>query len=215
MIIFGDGIADAAGLVAVVRDIVQLRGEMDVAAVVEAVINTGDGADLSAQVRGAGTGDAVGTGGAVGRGAKYFIVAVTDGHQRLALFDAAVAAGLEPASAIHPRAIVARDVTVEPGCIIAAGAVVNPAATLGRAVVIGIGATVDHHCSLAAGVTIGAGCHLAGAVTVGAGSTLQAGVNVRDHVTIGSDVAVHVGSVVVCDLADGVTAAGIPARPTV
>ncbi len=145
-------------------------------------------------------------------GARHFLVAVESGPHRLDLFHKAVAAGLTPVSAVHPRAVIAADAIIGAGCIIAAGVIVNPGARLGEAVCIGIGATIDHHCNLGDGVTIGSGCHLAGGVTVGRGSELRLGVVVRDHTAIGDNVIVRAGAVVVSSLPDGVIADGIPAR---
>src|SRR3954471_22418789 len=73
-------------------------------------------------------------------------------------------------NAIHPRATVARSVTLGSGVAVMAGAVVNPDTTLGDHCVINTGTTVDHDCLIGAYAHIAPGAHLAGGVQVGDGA---------------------------------------------
>src|SRR3990167_8983226 len=49
-------------------------------------------------------------------------------------------------AAIHPSAIIAKQVPVGVGAVIMAGAIVQPRAVIGRHVILNTGATVDHDC---------------------------------------------------------------------
>ena len=62
------------------------------------------------------------------------------------------------------------------------------------------------------GVHICPGAHLAGEVSVGSRSWIGIGSSVIQQVHIGSDVIVGAGAVVLRDLPNNVTAAGVPAR---
>ena len=53
---------------------------------------------------------------------------------------------------------------------------------------------------------------LAGEVEVGDRSWIGIGASVIQQIRIGADVTVGAGAAVVCDLPDGVTAVGVPAR---
>jgi acetyltransferase-like isoleucine patch superfamily enzyme len=62
------------------------------------------------------------------------------------------------------------------------------------------------------GVHVCPGAHLAGAVRIGDRSWIGIAATVRQGITIGRDVMVGAGAVVVADVADGLTVAGVPAR---
>lgn len=122
-------------------------------------------------------------------------------------------AGARLARVIHPRATVSPHAEIGVGSVVFAGAVVNIGARLGRAVIVNTGAVVDHDCVLADGVHVAPGAHLAGGVVVGAESWIGVGAAVREYMTIGARVMVGAGAVVVKPVADGLTVAGVPARP--
>jgi UDP-perosamine 4-acetyltransferase len=94
-----------------------------------------------------------------------------------------------------------------------AGAVVNADSIIDDLAIINTGATVDHDCRVGRAVHIGPQCALAGNVVVGAGSFLGVGCKLIPGVRIGEHATVAAGAVVVSDIADGVTAMGVPAKP--
>lgn len=121
--------------------------------------------------------------------------------------------GFSFVSVVHPSAVVAQDVLTGEGAQIMAGAVVQPGAKIGRNAIINTRAVVDHDTQIANHVHVATGVVIAGGVTIGEASHIGAGAVVIQNVTIGRKVLVAAGAVVVLDLADGVTVAGIPARP--
>ena len=114
---------------------------------------------------------------------------------------------------IHPKAWVSPSASLGPGAVIFAQAAVQAQASLGTGVIANTGCSVDHDVVLADGVHVCPGARLAGEVNVGARSWIGIGASVIQQARIGSDVTVGAGAVVVQDLADGVTAVGVPARP--
>jgi sugar O-acyltransferase (sialic acid O-acetyltransferase NeuD family) len=123
-----------------------------------------------------------------------------------------IAQGLNLATLIHPLAIVSGYSEISPGSVVMAGAVINPFAKIGMASIVNTSATVDHDCMIEYGVHISPGVNIAGAVIVGALTWLGIGANIKQCVSIGRQVVVGAGSVVVNDIPDGLTVVGVPAK---
>jgi sugar O-acyltransferase (sialic acid O-acetyltransferase NeuD family) len=121
-------------------------------------------------------------------------------------------AGAHLATIIHPHATISRHASIGRGTVVFAGAVVNVGAHVGAACIVNTGATIDHDCQLADGVHISPGANLAGAVKIGQCTWIGANAGVRQQITVGTNVVVGVGSVVVSDQPDGITAVGNPAK---
>lgn len=144
-------------------------------------------------------------------GVRHAVVGIGDCAARLRLAEAVSEKGFTLATAIHPRAIVADDVTVGGGTVVCAGAVVNPGSRIGANVIVNTSASVDHECIVEDGAHIGPGAHLGGRVHVKRAAWVGIGAAVKDGVTIGAGSIVGAGAVVLRDIPDGVVAYGIPA----
>ncbi len=114
---------------------------------------------------------------------------------------------------IHPSAIIAQDVTIGSGAQVMAGAVVQTNATLEENTLINTRSSIDHDCVIGAHTHIAPGVTLSGNVRIGKSSHIGTGATVIQAVEIGDNVVVGAGAVVVRDLADGVKAVGVPAKP--
>lgn len=114
--------------------------------------------------------------------------------------------------AIHPRAVVARDVVVGMGTVVMAGAVINTGSRLGRFAVVNTGAILDHDTVLADGVHISPGCHLAGKVTCDEDVFIGTGANIIPRIRIGARAVVGAGATVIANVPSDVLVAGCPAR---
>lgn len=199
----------ASGHASVVADILRSRGEYEIAGFLDDTTPArGDGEFCGAPVLG-------------GReqldtlprmGIEHLIFGFGNCEARLRLSELARAKGFTIATAIHPRAVVASDVTVGYGTVVAAGAVVNPGAKIGHDVIINTCASVDHDCVVGDGAHISPGAHLAGGVSVGRGAWVGIGAAVVDRARIGAGTTIGAGAVVVDDIPEGVVASGVPAR---
>jgi len=116
-------------------------------------------------------------------------------------------------NAVHPQAIIAKSVKLGVGVVVAAGAIINPDTVIGDHVIINTAASVDHDCEIKAFCHIAPGTHLGGGVKVGQGTLIGIGATVHPYCTIGRNVIVGAGAVVVDDIPDDVTVVGVPARP--
>lgn len=137
---------------------------------------------------------------------------VGDTRPRRRLYEKARQKGFEIVQAIHPQAVVAPSVAIGHGPTIMAGAVINAAAKLGDNVIVNTGAIVEHDCIIGDHVHVATGAQLASTVQVGTGAHIGAGATVRQCITIGEGAIVGAGAVVVKDVPNDVTVAGVPAR---
>lgn len=140
------------------------------------------------------------------------VVAIGHAATRLHWQQRLLAAGYELPLLIHPTAWVSPSARLAPGTVVFAQAAVQSQAAIGAAAILNTGCSVDHDAVLADAVHLCPGARLAGEVRVGARSWIGIGASVIQQIRIGADVTVGAGAAVVCDLPDGVTAVGVPAR---
>ena len=141
-----------------------------------------------------------------------FLVAIGDNKVRKGIFEKMCDSGWSPVAVSHPAAIVAPDVTIGAGTVIMAGAIINPATIVGENCIINTGATIDHDCEIGSHSHIAPGCNLAGTVTTGTGVFLGIGAKVIPGIKIGQWSRAGAGAVVIENVPEEATVAGVPAR---
>jgi sugar O-acyltransferase (sialic acid O-acetyltransferase NeuD family) len=140
------------------------------------------------------------------------IVAVGDNQARSKIFSRLKDMGIKIENAIHPGAIIARDVTFGEGVVVASGVKINTGTKIGNDVIINTGVIIDHdiviedHVHLSPGVKISGGVNIKRYSHIGLGVTIFSRINIGENVTIGG------GAVVLEDIPDNVTAVGLPAK---
>lgn len=142
------------------------------------------------------------------------VIRIGDKRLRQRLFDQLRAQGEQIVTIIHPRAVIAPDVTVGAGAVIFVGVVVNAGSTIGENVVLNTGCTVDHHNFIADHAHIAPGVHLDGDVRIGEGAFVGIGATVMPQRRVGVWSIIGAGALVHRDVPDCVTAIGVPARFT-
>ena len=146
-----------------------------------------------------------------GSGVRY-LLGVGSGEVRRALDGRFTAAGLEPATAVHPAAVVGSEVLLAPGVVVLAGAVVATNTRLGRHTHVHRSANVGHDCVLGAFVTVNPSASVSGDcvveddVLVGVGASVLQGLTLRRGATVGG------GACVVKDVPEKTVVKGVPAR---
>jgi sugar O-acyltransferase (sialic acid O-acetyltransferase NeuD family) len=135
------------------------------------------------------------------------------GNNRLRRKFAAIACsnGAKLSTFIHPEASVGLRLTLGEGVIVMRGAMVSNRATIGKGSVILNGATVPHDCVIGDFVNICDGSTL-GACRIGDDTFVGMGVSINTGITIGRNVLVGLGAVVVHNIPDNVVIYGVPAR---
>jgi sugar O-acyltransferase (sialic acid O-acetyltransferase NeuD family) len=114
--------------------------------------------------------------------------------------------------AIHPQAIIGKNVTIKAGVAIMPGVIANANAFIGPFTILNTGSTLGHDCimeefsSLAPGVNIAGNVTLKKCASVGIGSCVAGGLSIGKHSHIGA------GSTVVKDINSFKIAYGNPAK---
>ncbi|UPJ53593.1 hypothetical protein IVB30_21170 [Bradyrhizobium sp. 200] len=122
----------------------------------------------------------------------------------------AVGAILPPC--VAPNAFVARDAEVESGAVICAGALVGSKARIGRDTIINSLSSVDHDCVLGDLSQVAAGVTFGGTVTTGFNCFFGIKSAIISNKTIGDNVQIMAGSLIVSNVESNVMMGGNPAR---
>lgn len=141
------------------------------------------------------------------------LLAVGDPHLRARLATRYRDAGVPFARFIHPSAEVGSHTTIGEGSIVSSGAMVMNNSRLGDFTNIDRRAMVGHDCHIDDFGTLHPAAVVSGRVSVGSHSRLGTCSCVLPDVVIGSSVMIGAGAVVVSSVPDGITVAGVPARP--
>lgn len=113
---------------------------------------------------------------------------------------------------IHPRAVVSPSATLGDGCLVLANAVIGPDAVLGDGVSVWTNAVLEHHAQAGAFASLAPGALTGGGSRLGARSFLGLNATVKHQVSIGDDIVVGCGALVIDDLIGPCIAIGVPAR---
>ncbi|MFH1422154.1 MAG: acetyltransferase [Planctomycetota bacterium] len=145
-------------------------------------------------------------------GAKFFHVACGDNKVRKELFTLAAESGLTPLTVIHPKAFISRSASIDTGSCICMGAIIGIKVLIHSGVIVNTGAIIDHDCCVGAFSHIAPGVTIAGSVDIGVCTFVATGARIVNNVKIGNNVIIGAGSVVLSDVPDAQTVAGVPAK---
>ena len=117
-------------------------------------------------------------------------------------------------NAIHPSAIVGKDVIIGYGNVFMPGSVVNANSIIHDFCIVNTNASIDHDGIMASYSSLAPNACLGGNVYIGRFSAICLGANVIGNITIGEHTLVGAGALVLTDLEDLLIAHGSPARKT-
>jgi sugar O-acyltransferase (sialic acid O-acetyltransferase NeuD family) len=140
------------------------------------------------------------------------ILAIGNNLTRSSLFKSFQIAGVSLAKAIHPSAVIAKNVSLGSGTVVCAGVVVNTGSSIGANVILNTACSVDHHNHVGDHVHIAPGAHTGGDVQIGNGSLIGMGAIVMPQRRVGAWSTVGAGSLVYENVMDGETVMGVPAK---
>lgn len=147
-------------------------------------------------------------------GFRAGLVAINDNFRRHAVVQKVLSLvpDFQFVSAIHPSAILGRDVTIGAGSMVLAGTNLSTGVILGEHVVVNSRASVDHDTVLEAFTSVGPGAILAGNILVKRGAVIALGAKIIQRIEIGEHALVGAGALVVRNIPAEVVAFGTPAK---
>ncbi len=141
------------------------------------------------------------------------VVGIGDNRIRRQKLQDLDAAGASVVSVIHPAAKVSPYAKLGSGVVVFANAVINADAVVGTGAIINTGAVVEHDCRVGECVHVSPNATLAGGVLLGQLVWVGANACIKQLTSIGDEVVVGMGSVVLQNVVAGMVVAGNPARP--
>lgn len=146
------------------------------------------------------------------RAENQFVIGIGDPKARALVAKKLDELSVTYARAVHPSAVLYREVSLEDGAVVAAGVVVAAATRLGRHTLLNLNATIGHDCTLSSFSTVGPGANVGGNVRMGDGAFVGLNGTVLPGRNLGAWSTLGAGSVLLEDLREGATAFGVPAR---
>lgn len=113
---------------------------------------------------------------------------------------------------IHKNATVSPYANIALGTCVMAGAIINPGAFIGKNCIINTGAVIEHDCTVQRNTHISPRACVAGGVNIGYNTHIGMGSSIIQTVHIGNNVIIGAGAVVLENIADNVTAVGVPSK---
>ena len=110
------------------------------------------------------------------------IIAMGDNKNRAYFYNYVLKTGLKVINAIHPHALIARDVTIGDGVVIAPGAIIGTYTSIGNNVIINTGVILEHNNTVGDHVHISPGANIAGNVSIKKYTHIGLGVSAIDNV---------------------------------
>ena len=141
-----------------------------------------------------------------------FFVAIGNGVTRKKVMENIQALGGTIATLIHPKAVIAKGVTLGEGTVVMAGAVIEPRAQVGKGCIVNTSSSLNHDVVLGDFVHVAVGAHLAGTVKVGDICWIGIGAVIKNNVNVCSQAFIGAGCVVIKDINEVGTYVGVPAK---
>lgn len=144
---------------------------------------------------------------------KYFyFIAIGNNERRKIWFDRLIKRSLRLINVVDKSAIVSGRATIGTGCFIGKMAIVNSKACVGNDCIVNTKSLIEHGCHVGDHVNISTNSVINGDVEVGEGSFVGSCSVTIGQKKIGCWSTVGAGAVVIDNVGDGVTVAGVPAK---
>lgn len=115
---------------------------------------------------------------------------------------------------IHPNVISGKSeyVKLGEGCIVCAGNIITTNIEIGKYVILNLACTVGHEAAIGDFSSFMPTCNISGGAKIGESTFWGTGARIINHKVVGNNVTIGAGAVVIDNIPDNVTAAGVPAK---
>jgi len=113
---------------------------------------------------------------------------------------------------IHPKAVVAKDVTLGDGNVVMAGAIINSSTKIKNHCILNTNSSIDHDGLMSDFSSIAPNTTVGGSVEIGDYSAIGIGANIFDSIKIGCNCVIGGGSLVCNDTKDNSIYYGSPSK---
>ncbi|AIZ42288.1 acetyltransferase [Cellulophaga baltica] len=115
-------------------------------------------------------------------------------------------------NAIHPTAVLGKNVALGNGIVVMPGAIINSDAVIGDSCIVNTNASVGHEAILKDFSSISPGVKIGGNFNLGFCSAISIGATVIENITIGDNTIIGAGAVVTKNFPNCIVAYGSPAK---
>ena len=115
-------------------------------------------------------------------------------------------------NAIHPRANIAKDVSIGEGTVIMAGVTINPSAFIGKHCILNTNSSLDHDSKMADFSSLAPNVTTGGNINIGLFTAISIGTAIINKLSIGNHTVIGAGSTVLKDIESCKVAYGTPAK---
>ncbi|MEK5491321.1 acetyltransferase [Paenibacillus sp. FSL R7-0297] len=145
---------------------------------------------------------------------EYSAVFVAIGNNKLRMYwlERLEEEGCSVATIIHPYSVISSFSSLGKGSVAQAGVIVNANSSIGKGNILNTSSTIDHDCVLGDGIHISPGVNISGSVIIKDYTWLGVGSKVINNISIGRNVIVAAGAVIIKDIPDNVMVAGVPSK---
>lgn len=140
------------------------------------------------------------------------IIAIGDNSTRIKAYETikSINNKLKFISAIHPNAIIAKDVVIPQGTVVMAGVIINPNAKIGEFCILNTKACLEHDSTMADFSSLASAVTTGGNVSIGFASAICISATIIQNVCIGKHTVIGAASLVLNSIGDYKKAFGVP-----
>ena len=142
----------------------------------------------------------------------FYFIAIGNNQRRKIWYDRLVNYKLRVINVVDKSAIISQEAKIGNGCFFGKMSVVNSKAIIGNDCIINTKSLVEHGCVVHDHANISTNAVINGDVEIGEGTFVGTSSTTIGQRTVGKWSTIGAGAVVINDVEDGVTVAGVPAK---